>query len=161
MSYDIDDDSIFAFVGRGMPAASTRGVTATYKPLAGKVIEMLDGEDRNVSRAGMKKLVYTVRGSDVWVPPFVGIWPGDEETVDMPCLFVEPIGQPQQRPAVPGTLFFIDATKSMVVPEAEAAFRCYYPRVVILSGVWSIDDDPDGAIASWTFEAREARVGGT
>lgn len=161
MSYDINLDSIFAFVGEDMPAASTRGVTGTVKPIPGKVIEMLDGEDRNVSRAGMKKFAYSIRGSDVWVPPFIGQWPGDEITVDLPILFVEPIGTPQQRPAVPGTLFYIDASRSAVVTEAEAAFRCYYPRAVCLVGTWTIDNDEDGAIATWTYDVKEKRVGGT
>lgn len=157
---DVDQDSVFAFVGRGMPAASTRGTTGNYKPLPGKVIEMLDGEDRNVSRAGTKKIVYTARGSDIWVPPFIGLWPGEEMTVDWPCLFVEPIGTPQIRPEVPGSMYYTDAAQSRIVPQAQAAWRCYHPRTVVHLGVWNIEDDEDGAVANWTFEAREVRVGG-
>lgn len=154
-------DSVFQFVGIGMPAASARGVTCSFKPLAGKIIEMLDGTDLDVSRAGSRKFVYSVRGSDVWVPPFAGLWEGSLVTVDLPCLFVEPVGIPQQRAAVPGSLFFIDADHSAVVPEGAAAFRCYNPRSVCHVRPWTVEDDPDGAIASWSIELRERNVAGT
>lgn len=157
---DIDQDSVFAFVGRGMPAASLRGLTCSFKPLPGKIIEMLDGEDRDVTRAGARKLAYTVRGSDIWVPAFLGQWPGTEVTVDLPCLFVQPVGEAQMRPAAPGTLFFTDAANSAVVAEGGAAFRCYNPRVVCHVIGWTIDDEEDGAIATWTLDLKEVRVGG-
>ena len=158
----MSSDSVFQFVGLGMPAASARGVTGSYKPVVGgKIATMLGGADRDLTRPGSRKFSFTVRGSDIWIPPFVGVWPGNQITADLPVLFVESVGASQERPAVPGSLFFIDGDQSAIVPESDAAWRCYNPRSVIHVIDWEIEDDPDGAVATWSTTLREVRYGGT
>jgi hypothetical protein len=151
-------DTIFEFVGIGLPAAAARGINQQIKLRKnGKIVEYLSGADRDMTRPSARGFEFSISGSDIWAPPFAGMWIGEVVTVHYPGQFVEPIARPQTRPEVPGTLFYIDAESRVVEPgDPAAAWRVYNPLIIARILDWELDEDDWGALVTWSSSYREA-----
>lgn len=137
-------------------ASATRGATGTIRPIVnGVVIRMGSGRKRDMTRHGQRLFEGTIRTADIWPLPLSGTWLGTELDIDYPGELVEPIGIPQQRPAVPGTLRFHDAQRN-VVPEAQAVERVYCPQLhIIMTTPWNQEDDDWAASATSAIDWEE------
>lgn len=121
MPVSASQDTILVLNGIGINRWAFRGLTETLRPIpeaAAGLTRSINGTKLNWTQPQFQKFALTLTCTDFRMPPFDGVWPGAEVTVDCVSEFVYPtsVGSPG-RTAVPGST------------RVEGSFTLYRPRL--------------------------------
>lgn len=152
--YSLDTDLVIS--GIGNVPASSRGLKQSLEPIDnGKVIYLLSGSARDLTRPELRKFKSSIHFGDLWPPALSGVWKGQRLTINCISELIEPIGASQARTAVGGSLYYIDAI-GQVVAQAQGIFRVYRPVITFLVLSWSYERDEWDDSVSGQLELTEA-----
>lgn len=152
-------DTGFKIVDVGTVAASSRRLRQVITPLPnGSLRDKLSGRTYSTARPQFRKFETSIYFEDLWLPALPGLFPGDLVTIHSAVEWNEPIrvGEPQIRPAVPGTLRFFD-DENRPVPEGhpDALFFNYCPIFRGFVQSWSAEEDEADKASSAELRIRE------
>jgi hypothetical protein len=161
MSYvipDLSQDTVLDMVELGVVPGSARGMKQDLKPLEnGKVYVTVNGNDVNTGRPALNLFVTTVSGEDLWPPAIGGLWRGALVTLHCAVEIVQRAGTDFVRPAVDGSIRYLDADMNDLSSSTGAAWVCFRPilRCVVLD--FSTDRDEWTDKVTWSISFRETR----
>jgi len=127
----------------GMTPYSARGLTQTLEPVAAIQItrRTVNGALVNLAPDQMRKYASVISCSDVNVPPWDGLWPGMQVTVDCVVELAFATGGAAQRP--------------VVASRTEGAYTFYRPRLQMLVTQNTVSKDEWGVTTSWQLDLEE------
>src|SRR5436309_12059154 len=100
----MNDNTLLALTGIGIPDYSARGLTQTLEPIeaAASLRRTVNGGLKDLSFAQFRKYRSTISCRDQEPPAVDGVWPGQVVTIDCIAELSYPTGGSSARPVVSG-----------------------------------------------------------
>ncbi|WP_029029840.1 hypothetical protein [Salinarimonas rosea] len=154
--FPADKDTYLDFSEIGVVHGSGAGIRQTIEPVPnGRRYYDVFGRIHDTGRPALQLYRTTILGEDVWGPALAGVWPGRALTISCAAELVQPASLAFVRPAVPGSVRYLDALSNDLPDATGAVYVAYRPILQVKVQSWNVEQDEYGQVVAWTMEAWE------
>ena len=159
----MSEETVLDLEELGVAPGSGRALTQSIAPVgSGSLRRLANGMLVSRHRPSLRKYRTSISFSDVFPPAFGSLWEGDPVTVHCVAELQQRADRPLERPHVPGSVIWRDASGIEIesladetVPPPDAAWVLYRPILQCLTEPWDLERDEYGEIASGSLNLVE------